>query len=539
MSPSRVPAPVHLEEGNFSPRQKPHTTSPEELALPPARLQPQRETEEQPCGKTWPTDWRAWTTLAAGFLLMFNSWGIVNAFGTFLSFYEEVLLPNSRVEVFNLIGGTQSSVVLALSFIVGRLLDAGHHLQLKILGTVLTSLSLFLLSVVNGDGMFGQGSVVQDWAVQGMLGGLGMACFFVTSSQNVATWFIDYKGFAIGIVACGAAVAGVVYPTMLRYLTDSGGFNYAVRWISLTCLLTCILALLLSHPNPAHQLRPFHTKSSPSKTLPFPNSSASSLSESPELKSPGAHPLALTTWIEPSALRSRQFILFTSSICLMFFGFYGVFFNLEEWAAQTRVGYKGTSPPPCAPDQPPNTPCNPPGLRTYWLLAIMNAASCVGRLSSSFLCDHFGALRVHSIVTLVAGTLCFTLWMLARTLPHAIAFVVLFGAFSGSVIGLPPASMAAILGREPAAQAKLGQWTGMMYTAAAPFALTGPVIEGVFIGRFGFGSGAIQAWSGACLVGSGGLMWAAMRAGREDRSERRWSVVSVMSDMASMFGKKG
>ncbi|KAF2228133.1 major facilitator superfamily domain-containing protein [Elsinoe ampelina] len=483
--------------------------------------------EQESNVKRWPTDWRAYTTLASGFIFMFNSWGIVNAFGTFLSYYEEILLPDTKVEVFNLIGGTESGIVLAASFIVGRLLDAGYGLYLKITGTILVSLSLFLLSVVNDDGVFGQGSAVNLWAVQGLMAGLGMACFFVTSSQTVAAWFIDYKGFAIGIVACGAAVAGVAYPSMLRYLIDAHGFNVAVRWVSLLCLLTSLLAIFLSKRNPAHQLRPFQKRLSTSTTSLTPSS--------PHAPSP---PLALTTWIDPSALHSRQFLLFTASICFMFFGFYGVFFNLEEWASQTRVAYKGSSPPPCPASQPPETPCPMPGLRTYWLLAIMNGASCIGRLSSSFLCDHFGALRVHSLVTLVAGMLCFTLWTLASTLPAAIAFVVLFGAFSGSVIGLPPASMAAILGnRDAAAQAKLGQWTGMMYTTAAPFALTGPVIEGYLIGRFGFGSGAVQAWSGGCLVVSGGLMWGAHRAGRgkREREGRRWSLASL----GSLWEKRG
>lgn len=30
----------------------------------------------------WPTDWRAYTALVGCFFLMFNSWGIVNAYGS-------------------------------------------------------------------------------------------------------------------------------------------------------------------------------------------------------------------------------------------------------------------------------------------------------------------------------------------------------------------------------------------------------------------------------------------------------------------------
>ncbi|TKX18907.1 MFS transporter-like protein 163 [Elsinoe australis] len=524
-----------------------------------------RSTEPKPPKqkKVWPTDWRAYTTLLGGFLLMFNSWGIVNAFGTFLSFYQEVLLPNSRLEVFNLIGSTQSFVVLSLSFIIGRLLDAGFHLPLRIIGTVLTCLGLFLLSVVNGGGMQGEGSAVLDWVVQGLVCGLGMACFFVTSSQVVATWFQDRKGFAIGVVATGASIAGLIYPIMLRFLIDSYGFNTAVRYITLLCFLTCLLSIFLIQPNPEHKLRPLSLRQSPDYTPPpsrlpsiaehptTTSSSSSSTISAPQPSTSSPSPiLALKTWLDPVALRHPSFLLFTAAISMMFFGFYGVFFNLEEWAAQRRVGFKGATPPPCPADQPD---CVTPGLRTYWLLAIMNASSSVGRLSSSYLCDRFGALKVHSSVTIVSGVLCVALWSTARNLSGAIAFVVLFGAFSGSVIGLPPASMAAILGPGKEEQARLGQWVGMMYTVAAPFALTGPVIEGYFIQRYGYNFFTIQFFSGGCLLFSGALMMLALlvskgeraervlreiRRGRDKVRERKERMGSVVSTMGSTVGSR-
>lgn len=92
----------------------------------------------------------------------------------------------------------------------------------------------------------------------------------------------------------------------------------------------------------------------------------------------------------------------------------------------------------------------------------MNATSTIGRIGSAYLCGHFNPLKVHCVVTLITSLLCFLLWSLASTLDLALVFVVLFGATSGSVIGLPPASMAAILHGSPE---KLGQWTGMYHAA--------------------------------------------------------------------------
>jgi MCP family monocarboxylic acid transporter-like MFS transporter 10 len=138
-------------------------------------------------------------------------------------------------------------------------------------------------------------------------------------------------------------------------------------------------------------------------------------------------------------------------------------------------------------------------MRAFWLLSIMNATSTLGRLSSAYLCDHFGAMNVHCFVTTIASLLVLILWTLADTVKAAIGFVVVFGVFSGAVIGLPPASVAHILGPDPAAQAKLGQWTGMMYSCAAVFALTGPVIAGHLITEFANDFRTVQLWSGACM----------------------------------------
>ena len=102
----------------------------------------------------------------------------------FLSYYQEALLEEHNIVEFNLIGSTPCFVVLLFSIFVGRLLDANHSRILIITGTCFVTVSMFLLSVVNGNGGRGEGSYPLTWLLQGPLMGLGMACFFVTSSQG-------------------------------------------------------------------------------------------------------------------------------------------------------------------------------------------------------------------------------------------------------------------------------------------------------------------------------------------------------------------
>lgn len=118
------------------------------------------------------------------FLLMFNSWGLVNAYGTFASYYKQHLLPQTDLLLWNLVGATESFCVLTLSGVVGRLLDANYARSLVATGAVLVTLGTFLLSVVNGNAGRGDGRYGLIWLTQGLITGLGMACFFVSSSQS-------------------------------------------------------------------------------------------------------------------------------------------------------------------------------------------------------------------------------------------------------------------------------------------------------------------------------------------------------------------
>lgn len=183
-------------------------------------------------------------------------------------------------------------------------------------------------------------------------------------------------------------------------------------------------------------------------------------------------------------------------------------------------------------------------VRTFYLLAIMNGTSTIGRLASAYLCDHFGALNVHAAVTFIAALLVLVGWTLSNTVSAAIAFVVLFGIFSGAVIGLPPASVAYVLGPFPEAQAKLGQWTGMMYSLSAVAALTGPVIAGYLISKYETYL-TVQMWSGTCLLLSAICMAIAisckpkaMKAEQSMRQRFRNRMESVVSAAPTLWASR-
>ncbi|KAF1949790.1 MFS general substrate transporter [Byssothecium circinans] len=427
-----------------------------------------------PSGETespWPKTWRAYACWLGCFFLMFNSWGLVNAYSTFSSYYVgHSLMAVDQLEL-NLIGSTQSFLVLLLSAPMGRLLDAGHYRYVLGTGAFLVPFGMFMLSVAHPNREDATGVFSHIWATQGLVVGLGMSCFFVASSQIAATWFPRNRALAVGVVACGASIAGVVYPTMLRYLIDSLGFNNAVRAVSGLVTLTAIYSWIFATPNPSHH-------------HPRPKSYR-----------------AVHIWIDPDAFRNKAFCWFTAAIAFLFFGFYPVFFNLEEWAAVSGFGTRGGTKIPI---RVANTSDKP--IETFWLLTIMNGASTVGRLFLSAFGDKLGALNMHYMTTIVCSILIYTLWTLSNTLSEAVAFCVFFGVFSGAVIGLPPASISNILectyvSKDNAhiAKQKLGLWTGMMYTVAAIPSLTGPIIAGHLVSEYRTYI-TVQMWSGTNLL---------------------------------------
>ena len=58
----------------------------------------------------------------------------------------------------------------------------------------------------------------------------------------VSTYFSKRRSLAIGMVACGSATGGLVYPAMVQQLLPQVGFGWTIRalgFVELVCLITC------------------------------------------------------------------------------------------------------------------------------------------------------------------------------------------------------------------------------------------------------------------------------------------------------------
>ncbi|CAK7235552.1 hypothetical protein SCUCBS95973_009307 [Sporothrix curviconia] len=70
--------------------------------------------------------WAAWSTCVCAHLVFSNTWGFVNSFGIFQTFYADFLAPPQPPSTISWIGSVQVFLAFFLSAVTGRLGDAGY-----------------------------------------------------------------------------------------------------------------------------------------------------------------------------------------------------------------------------------------------------------------------------------------------------------------------------------------------------------------------------------------------------------------------------
>ncbi|KAI0871128.1 MFS general substrate transporter [Hypoxylon argillaceum] len=171
---------------------------------------------------------KAWLMCLCGHLIVMNTWGFINSFGVFQTYYMELLqLPPSDI---SWIGSITVFLTFFIGTFTGRLVDAGFLRPVLAVGTAFLALGIFTTS-----------AATQYWQLllaQGVTVGIGSGCLFCAAITTVATYFSARRSFAIGLSAAGTVTGGLVYPAMARQLLPSVGFAWTVRAVGFVMLGT-------------------------------------------------------------------------------------------------------------------------------------------------------------------------------------------------------------------------------------------------------------------------------------------------------------
>ena len=129
---------------------------------------------------------------------------------------------------------------------------------------------------------------------------------------------------------------------------------------------------------------------------------------------------------------------------------------------------------------------------SFYLLAIANAGSGFGRISSGILADRVGALTVVAPLTLLCAIMTY-IWPFATTKASLIAIGIIYGFCSGAYVSLLPVPLVMMGDMHDA-----GRRTGMALTCIALGAIAGPPISGAIADATG-GFKAVGYYAGIVL----------------------------------------
>lgn len=79
---------------------------------------------------------------------------------------------------------------------------------------------------------------------QAVCSAIGASCVFYPAVSSVSTWFFVKRGQALGLVAAGSSLGGVLFPIMVTHLVAEVGFGWTMRICAFLILTLLIFAIL-------------------------------------------------------------------------------------------------------------------------------------------------------------------------------------------------------------------------------------------------------------------------------------------------------
>lgn len=231
----------------------------------------------------------AWLQVLTAHIVIFNTWGYINSFGLFQTYYVSTL-SRSPSDI-SWIGSIQVFLLFFIGTLSGRGADAGYFRTLFAAGLFMQLLGVFMTSLCT--------SYWQLFLSQGICTGLGNGLLFCPSLSVLSTYFKEKRAQAIGIAACGTATGGIVFPLIAQQLLPKVGFGWTVRIMGFLMLATMSFPLAFSR-----------TRLPPRQTGPL---------------------------VEWSAFKELPYLLYAIGITLCFWGLYFAYYYVSFLVVQLSL----------------------------------------------------------------------------------------------------------------------------------------------------------------------------------------------------------
>lgn len=123
--------------------------------------------------------------------------GLTNSFGVFQTYYRNVLLESTKPFVIARIGSIQIFLIMLIGVCAGWLIDAGYLQFILIVGTLITTLGMLMLSLCT---KYWQILLAQAFCV-----GIGSGLLGLTSVAVIPLYFRKERMIATDIAATGSS----------------------------------------------------------------------------------------------------------------------------------------------------------------------------------------------------------------------------------------------------------------------------------------------------------------------------------------------
>lgn len=412
----------------------------------------------------FPEGGRGWFVLLGMWIVMGISYGLINAYGEYQSYYTK-LFPDTKQSVLTLIGSLQPFMIYVCSIPSNLLIHKYGPKIILAAGGVIIIFSLMMISICK--------SVWQLFLAQGVAFGIGCSlCVFVGFSLP-QQWFKKRRALAVGICASGSSLGGMLWPIAFNKLMDQVGFHWTNRIIGFIYIPLVVIAVLGAKARPITPPAPVNPQAE--KTIDGNQVQESSVEldledqvmnqdaarekltqDTPELPRRNIFVTLFKTKsiLDWSVLKDYHFVLYIISNSVAFFALFPPLFFLPSYAS--RMGAS------------PNI--------TKYILTIANAGSVVGRIAPGYIGDKIG--RVNSLIPCLffSGLTPLVFWLPCKSDALLIIFAVTFGISSGAVVSLGPATLGQLFGVKD-----LKSRLSFFLLLSAPGCLAGPGIAGTFL----------------------------------------------------------
>lgn len=173
-------------------------------------------------------------------MILAVTWGLVNTYGVFQSYYQTVMLTSDSASSISWIGSLQACLLFIVGLIAGPLFDAGYFKTILTVGLFMISFGMFMTSLCS--------NYWQVLLAQGFCVGIGMGLTFLPAAAIQAQYFLKYRALAIGIAGTGSPVGGIIFPIVFSRLEPEIGFGWATRVLAFMSLGLSIMPILFMRP---------------------------------------------------------------------------------------------------------------------------------------------------------------------------------------------------------------------------------------------------------------------------------------------------